>query len=655
MTTPQRALELRLTEHDEQLVDHLKPRVPAALPDGRIPLDAMDPHLIVHAPIIDLPDEISMPGDVFSTVLDDVEITATRTAYSRMEDDYVEMKVAKEHLDALESGLHALSYRVIAKPFGGTFISGKSLINLDRDPAGGRLLPGILFDEKVVFDGLSLATLLSLPDATLIGTIPDYAEVHPRDMIHVFVRSRASGHEVSAGVVPAMTSGGPIHVKFDRATLESVDSSGVVDFYYYVVDVIGLKSPPSALTALRVEVKENPAVIPAPIVVGAADGLVTDADARPALVVQIPNLGVHAHADDSIELFIGARSFEPVRLDFDDVTDDPIKTLSIDYASICKIADDAKTTPLENTVRYFHRRNGVISRSAVATHLFDLTLPGGRDPVPTTPENEALDRPSIRGESSTEDNVITFEDSFFPATVRIGAVGDVFSRALPALEAGDEIVARLDGDAVGEKTIYDGKTYPIFVSISAEELNAHAGFPVLTYDVVRALSTQPHIVVAQSPNQLIRIDSAEALPGAGRDLAPAIFPRAREADHDGASYALIGRHFEGGFATLRLYRYANMKAGDRVLVTFTGYDLYDGGDRVPESDTTLEHVVMAEDLVAKSDPDPVTGDTIYVDMKFPIEPARRLLHGHFEYSHVITNEAGPGKSTPKSVLVRVRS
>ncbi|MGN6482526.1 hypothetical protein, partial [Luteibacter sp.] len=629
-------------------------RVPGALPDGRIPPDATNPFLLVQAPIVDVPGSGSLPGDRFIAIVDGDESAASATEYVAMKDDYVELRIPTTRIDELADGFHALSYRVYPDGFGRQALSGATLIDLDRTPAGGRLLPGIRFSESVIFEGLSLATLLSLPNAELVGIIPDYADVHPADVIHVYMHHRESALDFPAAVLSASTDGSPITVRFDRLLLEQIDGTGRVDFYYYVVDPVGLKSPNSAVTPLNLAVKGGPERLPPPGIKGGDDGLVSDADIRPSLVVEIPALTPQAKAGDTIQLYLGTKAFGEVEIEPEDIGSGPLKTLSIDYATMWKLAARETTAPFEITARYLHRRAGVNSWSDSATYSCDFTLPGGADPVPATPEHEALDKPVLRGVDADEDNVITFADSTKPATVRIGNDTNASSRVIPAFERGDTIYVKMGDTVVGAPHTFDGEAYPIYVNISAKELNEHAGFSALSYDVVRELSTSPHTAVAQSPAQLIRIDSAQALPGAGLQLAPSIFLQARAWEGLGKAYGLEGRDFVDGFTPLRLFGYANMNAGDKVVITFTAFDRYDDGNRVPEADFRIDRIIVPGDLVAKADPDPVTGDLIYVDMKFPIDPAKTLVHGHFEYSHTINNAAGPGFSASKNVTIKVR-
>ncbi|QDE39357.1 hypothetical protein FIV34_09145 [Luteibacter pinisoli] len=631
--------------------DHLKPVVPAALSDGLLPISSFDPFLVVCAPIIDVPGYVTMPGDLFSAAVNGQTFIETKVEYKGEDSPYVELHIPKDRIDDLEDGIHALSYISQQRPIGERISSGKTLIYLDRSPAGGRYLPRIVFEERIELDGLSLRGLLDLPDAALVGIIPDYAGIDPRDTIHVFMKRRGTNEELAATTISALTDGRPMEVRFDRSILEKINAAGRVDFYYHVVDAASIKSTSSATTPINLSILDSPEQLPPPMVEGADDGLLTDADIRPSLQVRIPALIPQAHAGDTIQLFVGDRAFMPFEIDEDDLDNGPLKTVSLDYATVVSFADGMTDQPFTQQFHYVHRRFGVESTSEAVVHQFDTTLPGGWDPLPATPENEALGLPVLRGATGPVDNVISFEDSTKPASAFIPAPTHV-SRAGNGIDEGDRISVELDGTVVAEHVVMD-EPYPIIVTIPAKALREHTGLVKMAYEVTRLLSTEPHVAKAKSPSQDVRIHSADALPGAGAALSPSTFIKAREREEE-QGYAIRFPDFINGYTQLRIFEYVNMKDGDEITITYNAFDKYDGGKYVPEASGELKHRVTAADLVPKREADPFTGDAIYIDIDFPIEPAKRLNHGHFEYSHVVTNAVGSGASSLKEVIVVLR-
>lgn len=637
----------------ETVIDDLKPTVPAALADGRIPVSALEPHLVVHAPLVDVPGYISEPGDVFEASLNGLDLAETQVTFAGGDEKVVELRIPKARLDALDDGAHSLSYSVTIKPWGHIVRSGRTRIALDRKPAGGRYMPRIVFDETLELDGLSLSTLLALPDATLSGTIPDYAEIDPLDTIHVFYKLRGSDIELSAGTVAASTDGRPMVVRLDRDALEKIDGPGRVDFYYYVEDAVGVESPASTPAALNLSIKGSPLVLPPPVILGSDDELVTDRDARPLLAVHIPQTTPHALPGDTVQLFIGTKAFPAVEIEAADLDDGPMKAIYLDYGIVRAIAEESDTVPFEKRLRYIHRRKDVASYSDEKAYAFDLTLPGGWDPMPETIENEALSAPILRGATGAVDNVISLPDSSLPAKVYIDApLGGL--RGMGGIERGDVIVVTLAGDAVSAPVIYDGEAYPLTIEIPATALEAHSGFTFLGYEINRKLTTTPHYAVALSPTQPVRIDSAGGLPGAGAPLAKAIFTKAREREEATDIYGLFVTDFSGGITPLRIFGYANMRAGDTVKVVYEGFDQYEGGNPVDGAKGELSHRVSASDVVPKAVQDPVTGDYVYIDIDFPIDIAKQVAHGHIAYHHQIVNDVGEASSPTGDVLIRVR-
>lgn len=637
----------------EVIIDDMKARVPSALADGLVPVGSMDPYLIVHAPLVELPGYITEPGDVFEAELNGVQLPETRVDFSGDGEGYVELRINKSRLDALEDGTHSISYRVYIDLWGEQVRSGRTRIVLDRKPAGGRYLPRIVFDERLELDGLSRSTLLTLPDSKLVGTIPDYAGIDPRDTVHVFYKLRGSDRELSAGAVPASTDGRPMIVTFDLPMLEQIEATGRVDFYYLIEDPAGVRSTTSSPTALNMSIKGSPATLPAPVIVGSDDGLVTDADVRPTIAIRIPQIQPAATPGDTIQLYFGAKAFPVVEVDADDGADGAMKTLYLDYATMRSFAEVADAVPFEESLRYIHRRGGVASRSDEAIYTFDLTLPGGWDPTPETVENEALSLPILRGATGKDDNVINLHDSSLPATAFI-APPSGGSRAAGEFQRGDSISLLLGGELVGSPVVYDGQPYPLEIEVPAAALNANAGFVHLAYEIERELSTTPHIVVAVSPPQRVRIDSTSGLPGGGNPLAGGIFTKAREREASVGIYGLFVNDFVDGFTPLRVFGYANMSAGDTLRVSYEGFDKYDGGDPVDGAKGELSYRVSESDLVPKSVADPETGDFVYVDIDFPIDIAKQVAHGHIEYRHEVINDIGAASSPSENVLIRVR-
>ncbi|UPG92069.1 hypothetical protein L2Y96_09980 [Luteibacter aegosomaticola] len=644
---------LREIRVEDTIIDYLRPTIPAALPDGRVPLSSLDPHLIVRAPIVDTPGYITEVGDLFQAVLNDVRLDETTVTYKNEEEAFVELKIPKATLDSIEDGIHALAFRTVPRPFGDVVLSGRTRLVLDRVPPGGRYLPRIVFHESLEIDGLALTTLLSLPDATLVGIIPDYADVDPLDTIHVFIQRRGTDLAIPAGTVAAATDGRPMTVGLSRAILEKIDSPGRVDFFYRVVDALGSTSDFSTATALNISILSSPEILPAPEVVAAEDGLITDAYARPELVVRIPQLEPSAREGDTIQLFIGQKVFAPINIYASDIGDGPLKTVSVDYTTTRGLAEAAASVTFQEEIRYVHRRENVPSKSDSGTYAFDLTLPGGWDPLPETDANEALAKPVLRGATGLLDNVIGFDDSTLPATVYIGEPSSD-SRASHTIIAGDKITVKLDDNAVGPTHVVHDGSYPIAVAISAADLNANAGVKQLSYDVERELQTKPHVAVARSVTQTVRIDSAENLPGSGKPLQAAVFLKARIRESTNGTYGLYAQDFTDGITQLRVFGYTNMKPGDRVSVMYEGFDRFDDGERVPGADGELSHVVTDRDVVPKTTPDPETGQVVYFDVDFPIEPAKAVAHGRIEYTHKATNETGTGASPRTGVGIRVR-
>lgn len=240
-------------------IEILKPVIPAAHIDGLVPIAALSPYLVVHAPLDESVGAFVRPGDLFEALIDGIPIKGTGVCYPHPADEkaFVEFRIPKPYIDLLADGLHGLSYRITIMPTQETVDSASVPLMLDRVPAGGRCLPRIMFDEAIERGGLSLDTLMALPHATLVGVLPDYVGVDRRDTIHLFMKLRQDGVEVLAGSISPATHGCAMKVSFDRATLDRIEGMGPVDFYYQVLDASGLRSAKSPVTRVDLALKSD--------------------------------------------------------------------------------------------------------------------------------------------------------------------------------------------------------------------------------------------------------------------------------------------------------------------------------------------------------------------------------------------------------------
>jgi hypothetical protein len=117
----------------------LKPVLPAALDDGLVPIAALDPHLVVHAPIDPAVDAFIRPDDLFEVVIDGLAVKGTGVAYLHPQDkaSFITFRIPKAFIDLLTDGIHALSYRITIMPTRETLESASVPLHLHRTPAGG--------------------------------------------------------------------------------------------------------------------------------------------------------------------------------------------------------------------------------------------------------------------------------------------------------------------------------------------------------------------------------------------------------------------------------------------------------------------------------------------------------------------------------------
>ncbi|HEY4092542.1 MAG TPA: hypothetical protein VGN46_13595 [Luteibacter sp.] len=644
--------EIAASRLDDLIIDGYHPTIPAAHPDGTVPNDAIAEGLLVHAPIISVDGHHSWVGNEFDLVIDGKIVPGTTAIYKETDLDFVVLRMPRSFGEALAEGFHDVAYRDKPVPTGLSVQSESTQILIDRTPAGSRRLPRIEFPLVIQREGISLATLLSMPDETLRGTIPGYAGFEVTDTLHVCMRPKG-GTEIPLVSVPATPEGDDVvALSFTESMLASARSNGVVDFYYYVEDKATNRSKASTSTPISLFIVGAPRLAIPPTISASRHGLVTDAEIKPVLRVGIPAINPRARKGDVIVLDVGGNAFRAVRLTESQADSDPMANIDIPYDDVWDTIADGLV--FSETFSYTHYHNGVPTRSASKAYAFDLSVPGGRDPLPKTPENEALLLPVLHSASGKEENYVGFDDAEHDARVAIG-VSPFRSTREPPFHVGDTVTVFLKESAVGAPHVVTDPSVPIAIVVPSDDLKANAGSVYLSYSVERVLSHAPSTSLATSLPQLVRIESADGLPGAGLPLQGAVFVDARRLEDATGTYAVHERDLVKKFTPIRVYGYANMAEGDVLTIEYEGYNAWDGGSRVPEASGSITHEIVAVDLLPKDDDlDGSTGEAIFVDVRMDSSVVYTLAFGRFQSSYTIKNHVGSAKATSRTVLVSAR-
>lgn len=646
-----------------QPADHidLDATIRGALPNGKIPKALLEGDLTVELERWEPADDddefilyVTVPGSEKQKVDSRVGVPPG--------EDPVLMTIPKAFVDTLKDGQYWLHFTILQKP---AFIENDSNITtfeIDRTAPGGKVPPAILFSQDIVRNGLTLAQLREMPGERLPAIIPNYDFQEPGDIIQLKMKLRPDGPEIDAGTVTVTTPAGQIDIVYERATLELIDGAGIVEFYYYIQDQVGHVSEKAPESPISLLIKGAPDDIPAPLVPGFdGDGLVTDPDARPSMLVQIPAFTPPAQVGDFFRVHVGAQVFETDPLKADDVGKAILLDVPIPYLSLFPSLDRPIPTRFESDVWHEIVRLGMASPSRHKLVRFDLDIPGGPDPKPDPddPSNDALARPILRGATGSDDNVITPPDIVVNATAVVPWLNVGPTPPESSFKAGDVIQLYLDNDAVGApyrvSTLDEAARNDLRLVVPSAAMRAHIGTPDFWYDATRRVGTTPaQDVTVQSPAQSVDIRSEGELPGGGLPLPRVRFVRSAYWEQDGKAYVINILHLtQDGGALVRFPAYVNFQKDDVIEFTFQGFDR--DGNPVAASRYVGQHVVTLLDTIERKD-DTVQPPVMrgYAEALVPRGFVDAIVKGSANLTYTARNAFGTAPSETDTVLVDVR-
>ncbi|SDF57114.1 hypothetical protein SAMN04515659_1258 [Dyella sp. 333MFSha] len=650
----------------------LPTEVPDALPNHKIPRAKMLAPLKISCKL--WPE--SKPLDRYSVMFVDEELTFVDLPSAPPYPDPIELYVSKEFMDALPEGAVSLiPLRIkVNTVLGIDYLYKGTDVIFDKQPPGGDLPPAIDFDEDIDNNGLTLAKLLGELGGVLEGTIPSYEFQEEGDTINLFMKLRSDGIQIDAGTVVTTSKSSGTKVTYDRTVLEKVDGAGIVDFYYAATDDVGNQHGPAPGTPVNMLIKDAPETVPAPLVPRfdpEDDKLITDPDARPAMVIQIPRYTPTPKEGDYFIVSVGDQSVVTSPLKASDIGNDPLLELGFPYTLLFpSTGDGTPPAPIFTAdVRYQVMRSGLSSPSEIKPVDFDLSLPGNPDPNPDplpNPEpglpdnpNENLQRPTLRGESGA-DNDLPADDAEKDATGIVPWL-DLSATPVAAFKEGDVIqlyIDAKDGGAVGAARTVTGddvtKAADLKITVERADLQSHSGAHQFYYGATRILESGEE-VTAFSPSQAINIKTAGELPGGGT-LYAATFVKAAGRRAYGIN---IDDARNGTPVRIRLDQ-TNVGEGDTIAWEFVGTPDV-GTPGAPTSDSG-SHIITKNDLVERDDsslPKPpaksITEKRAFVDIMLAPGVLLPVNFGHGYFDYTIENQAGEVDAVQDNVLMDVRT
>lgn len=617
--------------------------------DGLIPASAQTTGLRVLAPKWG---QITAE-DLAFFLIDDVDVGDLDGIDPADYPDPMEVTIPPADLARFADGAHELRYYLF-NPWTGLDrrVSLPYRMLIDTLAPGNRDLPkidfpgvtGVVTRDEIVANG-----------GVLTGHISAYFDMKKNDTIATFVQNATGGPVTPGPVIKVVDPLVEQHdVDFTLAQLDAANATGDVDFWYTVADHAGNTetAPKQRLTMLVSGAPDK--LAPPRLPLTPDDDIVHEADARLPSSVEIPQFG-HGVVGDTLFLHFESddgTAVGPIPVDGDlvaaDLPADPavpdpaiaIRTIEVPYALLAALQPDDGTTitPVYKLhIRYEVRRGG-LGKGFMSPSLdldVDLTLAGGPDPDPETPEHDALQRPVVTDSSPTaEDNVIEdpFESPVFATIPHL--TGD--TPPIEVFQAGDT-VALFYEDATTPETqvgVTTDATPGADLVIEIPDANVVSGTWDFFYRVGRPVSDS-QTNWARSPSQRVLIKDADDIPGGGDFLPYASF---REGIENAMGHLVLGDDRGPDGTMVRVYRYKNMKPGDKIDMMWKPNASPTGKEQYDLNEVALpQHEVTEQDMQPKDDRLPDEMDLpenpqVFVD--FDITPAQLY--------DIVSTEGAPG-------------
>ncbi|HEY4293689.1 hypothetical protein [Luteibacter sp.] len=672
---PEIAVALDIIGNDDQ-PDGAKKVLPVALLDQTITIscpkiaNASDDDQ-AYAFLVTKGDDPEEPADIiaFSDIVNSVDFPAD------LEMDFDVSQLGITAGQNVEYDLYVGQGSDISNPY----ISNVYRIRFDaRVPGNVPDFSHVLLPDEYIDNGVTRAQIIA--DGGFMATIQAYFGHEPDDETSLVFTTIPGGevYEYATGRIPE-----PAHVLPVQVPLEFFEDNDIdvrVSIALKARDVAGnentgqahevnllIASSPSALQALEVPLHDDDTL---PLLIDLADSRTPPSYIVPYYDAPVAGdlLRVKINGDillNTVPAIVGAPG--------DDVATGPIPTDLI--VSLGSGTDGRFTFAID----YDLLRNGfTIPASLPRTIAVDLRASGW--------ETELLPG-SIRGPNSLVDNDIVPADSTGPLT---GTIPHLALDGSEAFETNDRVTLyKVNMDGTGPVTIGPPRS-AIAGSDLAYPVDAGAlvdGSNYVRYDNFRA-HTGGATNTELSPIWLVTVAASTGLPGGGnpipfnhwlfrdarqRIVSPGIIQpsmnlrRARGNTNDGTRFSGV---------IVRIHHYANMAAGDSIVVTVDGYDNRTGTGTPAFTEALPPYLVtdfdaggtkvtaIPEDALNGNElppfaeePPPANEEKRFADIVIPYDPIIRMLNadgnigrGSIRVRFAIANDVGSGVSDAVNTL-----
>ncbi|KVU19915.1 hypothetical protein WK62_22035 [Burkholderia ubonensis] len=535
----------------------------------------------------------------------------------------------------LTHGVHTLGYKVIAWPDDREEPGPTRAIEIDTEPPGGAggALARIQFSEEVEARNAVLPE--DLVSNALEASVKGYIGKKTGDRISVYADANL------AGTFPVANSdeNTSTSVRFPQALLEQFADGQEVAFWYTIRDRAGNQSEESERRSLKIFMYETPSDLLKPVVPAFDDHqVINEADAREGVEVEIPTY-TNVKPDDRVKVVWGTQdSGTPLKID--DANADPVATIKLTYSIVQQAGNGNIDVKYE-----LYRQGFKVKTSPSEQVLVDLTLAGGEDPDPTTPEHENLLAPTVTGAVDGTPNVLSPADLLQDAELLVPWLGEdgeeVFKEDdIIELKWGSQPLVQVH--VIGELDVTDKTDLELVVPAAVMQAEG-SGRPEVQYYVTRALQTVPgESNTAQSRKRVVEVTSGEDLPGGTTPLLPPVFTNLNE---NGA----IGQDQARDAIPVEVALYDNAGPGDTIKILLEADNSVGGTPGNPIDVSTYEAAV---EPITLGRPDLDRGT---VTFRLPRQVAYAVCRGSLTAYYRATNWAGAKESNPKRVPVAVRN
>lgn len=509
-------------------------------------------------------------------------------------------------------GVHTLRY-VITDSFGdnGEFSAPVSF-TVDTMPPGGKFgfsVPSFGPLEADIAENGVTAALLAANAGVLSAEMGGYQGAALDDKLIPYVDDQP-GTPVYVG--NPNTRGVPVKFAYTTAQITAA-GDGLKKFQYQVTDRAGNVGSMSLPREFETLLKGAITTLVAPSVADMADGVIIDAEARKGVFVTIPP---HVDVLEGFWVVViwGGVELKPAQIIKTNTAQDVLVT----SAEVFQQGSGSFNVSYEIYKEGTSGKLLLLGVSPGTAVLVDLSTSGGVDPDPTTPVNENLGLPVIRGGvAGGTDNVLTVEDSKLPATITI-PWQTVTTPAVPAFIAGDIITVYWNGTppegspvgtiiaddhAVTAADVVAGIDLELEVS-PAEHQKVGGSLPV-TYRASRpVVGFAGKFNHTMSPSQTVMVESAPVLPGGPGGLPLVLW----------SEQLPLGPFFPGQFALnkvrsfdgsqIEIPYYENKTLNDKIdyeyIAQLGGFADKPDGDEIPTTAISGSYTVPLSEVTTSS-------------------------------------------------------